>query len=80
MVQKSPNLMPAKFEVLIRGPVNSVSYFTVYTFVFEQQLYKEHNYQCFPQRWLREREWPKYMTASENLIHSIKHIKKFDQE
>jgi len=37
MVQKSPNLMPAKFEVLIRGPVNSVSYFTVYTVVFEQK-------------------------------------------
>ena len=44
MMPKSPNLMPAKFEALIWGPVNSVSYYTAYTVVFEQQQYKEHNY------------------------------------
>ena len=42
---KLPNLMPDKFEVLIQGPVNSMSYCTDYTAVFEQQQYKEHNYQ-----------------------------------
>jgi len=39
---KLPNLMPDKFEVLIRGPVNSVSYSTDYTVVFEQQLYTKN--------------------------------------
>jgi len=57
-------------EVLIWGPVNSVSYGTDCTVVFQQQQYKEHSYQ--PKKWAIDFEgikiWKKVVWQQPNSV------------